>query len=142
MKKSQLWFMVEGVGCGLLHIVAAEFAASVYYDSIPWLCVLVPALGVTASAVGFFFLMRRYPGIKLPKFALGSFAYAVMLPAWTVYRAAFQLSLFPQRELNESDWQAVLRLVGWYAAGVIVTHAIILIGFIIRKQRRKKKKGQ
>ncbi len=142
MKKSQLWFMIEGVGCGLLQIVVAEFLASVYYRDIPWLRVSVPVLGALVSAVGFFFLMRRYPGIKLPKFALGGFAYAVMLPAWTVYRAAFRLSLFPQRVLNESDGRAVLRLIGWYAAGVIAAHAVIVMGFIVRKQRRKKQKNK
>lgn len=142
MKKSQLWFMAEGVFCGLIQIAVFEFFASTYYDSLPWLRAVVPVCGVAFSAVGFFFLMRRYPGIKVPKFVLGAFAYAVTFPAWTVYRAAFRLALFPQRVLAEGEGTGIFRLLGWYALGIVVTRAVILLCFIIRKQRRKKQKAQ
>ena len=60
MKRSHLWFMIEGLITGGIQIVVLEWALSVYYTRTVWL----PLLGVLLSAVGFFFLMRRFPGMK------------------------------------------------------------------------------
>lgn len=140
MKKSHIWFMIEGILCGALQIVVWDFAASSAYAAHAWLRIAVPTVGVLASAVGFFFLMRRYPGMKLKKYVLGVFAYAVMLPAWIVYSSVFGWAIFPHRPMTEGDYATMTTLIGVYMLSLVVTRAVIVLGFFIRKKRRKRAK--
>ena len=136
MKKSHFWFMIEGLLCGALQIAVWEFAGSVYYTYTAWRTV-VPVAGVLLSAVGFFLLMRRFPGMKRTKYGLGFLAYAVMLPAWLIYRTVLGIRFFPVRELAEGEGVAVLQYVGVYALALIITRAGIVLYYYIRKKRKK-----
>ncbi len=137
MKRSRFWFMVEGIVCGLLQVLLLEVAVSVYAQ--PWSVITACTAGLLCS-VGFFLLMRRYPALKAAKFALGIFASAVILPAWFVYRNVFSLALFPPRMLAGGDGTGLLQLLGMYAAAVTAVRIGIIIGFAVRRHRRRKAK--
>ncbi len=136
MKKNHFWFMIEGLLCGVLQIAVWEFAGSVYYTHAVWR-VAVPAVGVLASAVGFFLLMRRFPGMKRTKYGLGFLAYAVTLPAWLIYRTVLGIRLLPVRELAEGEGLAVLKYVGIYMLALMLTRAVIILYYYIKKKRKK-----
>ena len=136
MKKNHFWVMIEGLLCGALQILVWEFAGSVYYANAAWR-IAVPIVGVVVSAVGFFFLMRRFPGMKHTKYGLGFLAYAVTLPAWLIYRTVLGIRVFPVRELAEGEGLAVLQYLGVYALALVVTRATIVLYYYLKKKRKK-----
>lgn len=133
MKRNHLWFMIEGLITGAIQIVILEWALSVHYTRTAW----VPLLGVLASTVSFFFLMRRFPGMKFPKYGLGFLAYIVTLPTWLIYSTVLSLRFFSLRPLDEGDGMNLLLLMCGYAVCLLFTRGVIVLIFYIRKRRQK-----
>lgn len=140
MKKSHVWFMIEGLLCGFVEILVWEFAVSPWFAAHAWLRPIVPTLGILLSAVSFFFLMRRFPATKKKKkFLLSLICWVVIIPAWIVYGRVFGLKIFPHRAMVAAEYSALLGgLVVWYAVGLAVTRLGIIIYYYILKKRKKK----
>lgn len=140
MKRSHFWFMLEGLLCGIVEIFVWEFAVSTWYETEAWLRPIVPTVGILVSAVGFFFLMRRFPATKKKKkFALSVVGWIVVIPAWIVYGRAFGLKIFPHRAMATAAYPALLKgLVVWYAVGLAVTRLAIIVYYYILKKRKKR----
>lgn len=138
MKRSHFWFMLEGLFCGVLQILMWECTVSVWAR--PWMRVALPIFGVMLSAVGFFFLMRRFPATKKKKkFALSVLFWIVIMPAWVVYGRAFGLAIFPHRVMAAAEYASLLvQFLSWYAAGLAVTRLGIILYYYILKKKKKR----
>lgn len=138
MKRSHFWFMLEGLFCGILQIFVWECTVSMWAR--PWMRIALPIFGVLLSAVGFFFLMRRFPATKkMKKFVLSVLFWVVMMPAWVVYGQAFGLAIFPHRVMTAAGYVSFLgKFLLWYAVGLAVTRLGIILYYYILKKRKKK----
>lgn len=140
MRRSHMWSMIEGIFCGVLQVLAVEFGASVYYQTYPFWRIVVPLLAVVLSTTSFYLLMRRYPAVKAGKFGYNVFAFVVILPAWFVYRSVFQWQIFPRYEVAEAASKGAMKLLAVFIIGYIITRAVIITLFYIRKVKKKKQK--
>ena len=140
MRRSHMWSMIEGIFCGVLQVLAVEFGASAYYQTYPFWRIVVPLLAVVLSTMSFYLLMRRYPAVKAGKFGYNVFAFVVILPAWFVYRSVFQWQIFPRYEVAEAASDGAMKLLAVFVIGYIITRAVIITLFYIRKVKKKKQK--
>lgn len=141
MKRSHFYFMLEGILCGAVQIAVWELALTPWYAAQVWLRIAAPSVGLLLSAVSFFFLMRRYPGMKPKKYVLSVFGFIVMLPAWRVNSAVFSLAIFPHGALTATDVENLTRLMGVYYLVLALTRTAIIVYYYIRKKRRKQAKA-